>query len=186
MDKQLRLFFAVNLPKEVKQEIAEKFLPLIPADKWRKVLPENLHVTMQFLGYLPGDAVNRMQMDVQQLQRFEPFETELNCVGHFKGRVLWIGIGKGIKEFNLLNGKMQEIIGTHDGRFHAHVTLARNRGAGKEETDVLIEKLSAIGFKKKILVESIELMRSELHKAGPEYSVVFSILLKAEPEEETD
>lgn len=175
MDKELRLFFAVNLPKEVKQEIAEKMLPLIPADKWRKVLPENLHVTMQFLGYLPGEAVNRMQADVQQLQRFEPFEAELNCVGHFRGKVLWIGIGKGTGEFNLLNSKLQQAIGTHEERFHAHVTLARNRGAKKQETDALVEKLRGIGFKKKILVESIELMQSILHKAGPEYSVVFSV-----------
>ncbi len=175
MDKELRLFFAVNLPKEVKQEIAEKFLPLIPADKWRKVLPENLHVTMQFLGYLPREAVNRMQADVQQLQNFEAFEAELNCVGHFKGRVLWIGVGKGTEEFNLLNSKLQQAIGTHDERFHAHVTLARNRGARKQETDELIEKLRGIGFKKKIQVESIELMHSILHKTGPEYSVVSSI-----------
>jgi 2'-5' RNA ligase len=186
MDKELRLFFAVNLPKEVKQEIAEKMLPLIPADKWRKVLPENLHVTMQFLGYLPREAVNRMQADLQQLQRFEPFEAELNCVGHFNGRVLWIGIGEGTEEFNLLNRKLQEISGTHDERFHAHVTLARNRGAKKQETDALIEKLRAIGFRKKSPVESIELMRSELHKAGLEYSVVFSVPFKAELEEETD
>ncbi|MDP2974498.1 MAG: RNA 2',3'-cyclic phosphodiesterase [Candidatus Diapherotrites archaeon] len=179
MDKELRLFFAVNLPKEVKQEIAEKMLPLIPADKWRKVLPENLHVTMQFLGHLPSEAVNRMQADARGLQNFEPFEAELNCVGHFKGRVLWIGIGKGTEEFNLLNRKLQEIIGTHDEIFHAHVTLSRNRGAGKQETDALIEKMRAIGFRKKIQVGSIELMRSELHKAGPEYSVVFSVPFRA-------
>ncbi len=177
--ENLRLFFAVNISKEVKQEIAEKMLPLIPADKWRKVLPENLHVTIQFLGYMPRQAVEGLKTKVQGLRKFDAFEAEINCVGHFKGRVLWIGFGRGTGDFNLLNRKLQEMIGTHDNKFHAHITLARNRGMGKKETDALVEELRAVGFKKKIKVEGIELMRSELHKAGPEYSVVFSIRFRA-------
>ncbi|MBN2067277.1 MAG: RNA 2',3'-cyclic phosphodiesterase [Candidatus Diapherotrites archaeon] len=172
--ENLRLFFAVNIPKEVKEEIAEKLLPLIPKEKWRKVLPENLHVTIEFLGHLPREAVNGLEGKVQELESFEGFEAEMNCIGQFKGRVLWIGFGKGTEDFNLLGRKLQEALELRNGRFHAHITLARNKGMGKKETDALVERLRAAGFKKTIEVKSLELMQSELHKAGPEYSVVFS------------
>ena len=175
MNKSLRLFFAVNLSDEIKKEIAETILPLIPADKWRKTLPENLHMTMHFLGHLPVDAVNKMEGETKPLQAFEPFEAEINCVGHFKGRVLWLGIGKGTEDFDLLNRKLQQAIGTQDDRFHAHITLARNKGAGKNETDALVERMRGIGFSKKVRIESMDLMGSELHKAGPKYSKVFSV-----------
>ncbi len=177
MNKSLRLFFAADLPEKVKEEIAEKLLPLIPKERWRKVLPENLHVTLQFLGYLPKDAVARLQQQTKQLEQFTAFEAELNSIGHFKGRVLWIGVGKGSEEFNLLNKKLQQAIGVHEERFHAHVTLARNRGASKQETGALVERLRCVGFSRKILVGRVLLMQSLLHKAGPKYSTVFSIKL---------
>jgi 2'-5' RNA ligase len=173
--ENLRLFLAVNLPTELKQEIAEKILPLIPKERWRKVLPENLHITMHFLGYLPRESVARMRQQLEQLENFEEFEAEINCVGHFKGRVLWLGIGKGSEQFNLLNKKLQEAIGTHDERFHPHVTLARNKGAKKEEVEELVEALREKFVGKRVLFKSLELMLSQLRKSGPKYSVLFSV-----------
>ena len=173
-NEKKRVFFAVKLPEEVKQQIAEKLLPLIPKDKFRKVLQENLHVTLHFLGWLPKEAVKQLQEKVEPLQHFEAFEAELNCVGHFKGRVLWLGFGKGTEEFGLLNRKLQACLGTHDERFHPHVTLARNKGAGKKQAEEIVERLRKELRPKKIQVKGLELMLSQLRKAGPKYSVVHS------------
>ncbi len=175
MNEKQRLFFAVNTPEALKQEISEKILPLIPKDKWRKVLPENLHVTLHFLGWLPKGAIKRLQEQVEPLKLFESFEAEVNCVGHFKARVLWLGIGKGSEEFNLLNSKLQEAIGSRDERFHAHITLARNKGAKKQEVERLVERLGENLEARNVLVKSLELMVSQLRKQGPKYSVVFSV-----------
>ncbi len=172
-DKKLRLFFAVNLPEKVKEELAERLMPLIPKEKWRKVLAQNLHVTMHFLGYLPREAVEGLREQVKVLEEFEEFQAELNCAGHFKGRVLWLGFGKGLEEFKLLNSKLQQAIGTYDERFHPHITLARNKGASRQEAQLLVEKLREKLEPVKITVKSIELMQSQLQKAGPKYSVVF-------------
>jgi 2'-5' RNA ligase len=177
MNGNKRLFFAVNLPSSLKQEIAETVLPLIPKEKWRKVLPQNLHITIQFLGYLPKEAVMELQAKTGPLQKIEAFEAEVNCVGHFKNKVLWLGIGKGTEEFGLLSKKLEEALGTSNGRFHAHVTLARNRGAEAAEVKAIVEKIRPLLRSRKIPVESLDLMESFLQKAGPRYEKVFSIRL---------
>jgi len=177
MNKTKRLFFAVNLPAEYKREIAETFFPMIAKDKWRIVLPENLHVTLLFLGHIAGERIAKLQEQAMQLREFEAFEAEVNCVGHFDGRVLWLGIGKGNEELNLLSRKLQQAINVSDERFHAHVTIARNRGAKRQKAQQLVEEMRQKIRPKKIMVKNFELMESLLHKAGPEYKVVFSIPL---------
>jgi len=170
-----RLFFAVNLPKDVREEIAARLLPLLPKDGLRKVLPENLHVTIQFLGYLPNEALKELKEKIGTLKEFEAFEAELNCVGHFKGNIIWLGFGKGTEEFNLLNSKLQSCLGTHDERFHAHVTVARNRGLAREKVQALVEVLRKELKARRVGVKSIELMESRLRRKGPEYEIVFSL-----------
>ena len=76
-DEKKRLFFAVNLPEQVKKQLAEKMLPQIPKEQWRKVLPENLHITMHFLGYLPKEAVAKLMEQAKALESFESFEAEI-------------------------------------------------------------------------------------------------------------
>lgn len=175
MRKNIRLFFAVSLPERVKERIERELLPLIPKGKWRKVLPKNLHITMQFLGHLPEEAIGKLQQETAGLRNFQQFEAELNCIGHFKGRVLWVGTGKGTEEFQVLNNKMGEAIGTQNKRFHPHATLARNKGAKKQETQELVERLRAVGFREKIIVRGLTLFESHLHKAGPEYVKRFDV-----------
>lgn len=175
MSEQKRLFFAVNLPEEIKREISEKLLSEIPKDKWHKVKEENLHITMRFLGYLPREAINELKDKVVQLAEFDSFEAELSGIGHFRNRVLWIGTGRGTDELNLLSKKLCSALGVREDRFHAHVTLARNKGSRAKETDALIEILRKKGLRAKIQVNNIELMESILHAAGPEYKRAFSI-----------
>jgi len=168
-----RLFLAVNLPAELKREIGEGVLADLPKQGLRKVLPENLHVTLQFLGYFPEKALKELQARLESVD-FECFEAELNCVGHFKGNVLWLGFGKGTEEFNLLNRKLQHALGTYGERFHAHVTLARNKGLKRQKVQGLVEGIREKLKPRIVKVESFELMESRLGKAGPKYTKIFS------------
>jgi len=175
MEKTKRIFLGVRLPLELRKEIAEKLLEKIPKEKWRKVLPENLHITLKFLGNLDEKAVSELKEKCKALEEFEGFEAELKGVGHFKGRVLWIGTGKGTEEFNLLSNKLNKIIGLRDNRFHAHATLARNKGAGKEETDKLIEEMRKEKICWKFKVNGFDIIESQLSKAGPTYFTLATI-----------
>jgi 2'-5' RNA ligase len=174
MSESKRLFFAVNIPEEVKRRISENVLTVIPGESWGKVPEENLHVTMLFLGQLPAEAVERLRAQAGQLRDFRGFDAELQGIGHFNGRILWIGFGKGGDEFRALCEKLQAAVGVRDERFHPHVTLARNKRMGHRETVALAEKLQKTGFSAKISVKSIELMESILQQPAPKYRRVFS------------
>lgn len=176
-EESKRLFFAVNLPAELKQEIAETILPLVPKAQWRIVPKENLHVTLHFLGQLTDEAVKDLLNETLALKGFEPFEAEISCAGHFGGNVLWLGFGKGNEEFSLLNSKLQQAMGTHDPKFHAHITIARNKGAEKRQTMTIMEKIGKEMKAMKITVKSVELMESALGKQGPKYGRLFSVKL---------
>jgi len=174
-EESKRLFFAVNLPPRVKREIAEKIMPLVPNEGWKKVPEENLHVTLHFLGQLPAEAVESLRGEAEALKGFKAFEAEISCAGHFRGNVLWLGFGKGNEEFSRLNQALQQAIGTHDPKFHAHITIARNKGAEKKQALAIVEKIGKEMKAMKIAAKSVELMESKPGKSGSEYSRLFSI-----------
>ncbi len=174
MERKKRLFVAVNVPEKVKEEIAD-FLQMIPKEKWRTIKQENLHVTMCFLGDVEEKKEETVKEKLQALSGFGEFEMELNDFGHFNGKVLWIGVGKGTDELNLLSKKICEALEVRGEKFHAHITLARNKSARPGEVKQLVEKMNAKGYRKKMQVKSIELMQSFLHSSGPEYKKVLTV-----------
>lgn len=173
MNKKPRLFYAINLDSKTKQEIAEKIMPLIPKDKWKKTLPENLHITIRFLGQQPKEATRQLEQKTRELD-IEEFDAELNCAGDFKGNVLWLGFGKGTQEFQLLNKKLQATLETKGEKFHAHITLARNKGATKQETQETIKKIRQALEPKTMRIKKLDLMESQLQKTSPKYRKIYT------------
>jgi 2'-5' RNA ligase len=177
MIKESRVFIAVNIPNKVKEEISV-LLESIQKEKYRIVKKENMHITLCFLGNISKRKIEELREGMQTLSSIEKFEIELNGIGHFNERVIWLGTGKGTEEINFLAKKTCESIDILSENFHSHITLARNKGARKEEVKELVEKLRENNFKKTVKITSIELMESILHKSGPEYKILFKIDLQ--------
>ncbi|MDD5148017.1 MAG: RNA 2',3'-cyclic phosphodiesterase [Candidatus ainarchaeum sp.] len=176
MPENARLFFAVNFSHELKERVFKELVEEIPKNGFGKVGMENMHVTLVFLGYCGKEKIAELEKQADALKDFEGFEAELNCIGHFKGKVLWLGTGKGTEEFNLLAKKLCKAIAVeNEEEFHAHVTLARNKGATKKEFDEAVEKLRKKKFFEKIRVRGFDLMQSTLTGKGPVYKKVFSV-----------
>ena len=181
MTKAIRTFVAVLIAENLKKNISEvqqQAKKLAPDVKW--VAPENLHVTLKFLGDLREDEIPDVCTAVEDAVRpFSAFDLSMSKLGVFpspaRARVVWVGIEEGREQLiELASGvdkRLTEMgFGKDDKPFKAHITIGRvkeGRHPGK-----LIEGMADIdaddlGVQR---VDSVVVMQSELLREGPIYS----------------
>lgn len=188
MEKRHRIFIAINLPEEIKKELfaySEKW-PELPA-KW--TAKDNLHITLEFLGNLTDEEIGEVCMAVKDVvERHNCFNLNINQIlygppNKMPPRMVWAE-GEKSKELSLLRedlekSLMQKVSFVPEERsFAPHITLARIsawefKGIEPEERPEINEKTELI-----FTVESIEVMESELHRGGPQYTILESHNLK--------
>ena len=171
-----RYFVALNLPEQIKQEIFEKFSQDTPENGFKVVRQENIHTTLAFIGWWPAEKESQL-VEMLSSIKHSSFELELQGIGHFNHRVIWLGTTKGGEEMTALAKKVQQALDIKDERFHPHFTLARARHPVKKEVAPLLEQLQKKDFKALVQVKSFELMQSILKPFGPTYSKVKSFPL---------
>lgn len=177
----MRLFVAVNFPFEIKKSIGSfmQNLRKVKADlKW--VEPENLHLTVQFLGNVSEEQVADV---VEALKRpaagIAPFTLKLGGVGVFpareRPRVFWVGAaGETDKLLELSRRVQRELkgLGFDPGRnkFSPHLTIARLRSpAGFSDVMDRAEKAAENKVFGSAKISTVDLMLSELSPKGPKY-----------------
>lgn len=167
----MRLFVAVNLPPEIRGQIHEKFLKRIPPRGFNAVKKENLHFTLCFIGEKNEEETGEIRKKLSGI-RFSEFEVEVQGIGSFDNRVLWIGVKKGREELEKLAKIVMGQCEPMDKRFDPHLTLARAKEANATEFKALLDKLARTGFRETFTAKSVELMKSKLTANGPIYEVV--------------
>jgi 2'-5' RNA ligase len=127
-----RLFTAIEIPEPIRVRLSLLRAPLAGA-KW--IEPENMHITVRFVGDIDGRAADEF-VDFLAGVRARPFEVAIKGVGAFGGRdprVLWAGVeaGEPLEALYRAHDRAARAAGLEpEGRaFKAHVTLARMRGA---------------------------------------------------------
>ena len=93
-----RLFAAIQLPSSLKKsfETYQKELKRAGADvKW--VEPENIHLTLKFLGSTPADKIEAIAKTLSQdfagAKRFDATLNQLGCFPSLHApRVIWAGL----------------------------------------------------------------------------------------------
>jgi 2'-5' RNA ligase len=178
-----RTFIAVELVKPIRDQLfaLQKDLSHFARDvKWTE--PENLHVTLNFLGEV-GDtdlpAICRLVSD--RARGFGPFHLNVEALGCFphvrRPRVLWVGVGAGAEELvrlhDALEGPLFDLgCRREDRRFTPHVTLGRIKSTGP------VDALSAEIQKRPRWqggsqeVRALHVMGSTLTPQGPRYVVI--------------
>ena len=124
-----RLFAALAFPEDIVLRL-QGLCGGVPGAFWET--PENLHLTLRFVGDVPGDVAEDIAYALASV-RHEPFELELAGVGHFSSgpvvRVLWAGLRKSDALRALrarIEAALRRIDLPADGRrFIPHVTLAK-------------------------------------------------------------
>ena len=178
----MRAFVAVFPPSEVREALAgaARELPVVGEVRW--IRPENVHLTLKFLGDVPEDDLDRIAKALDSLSpRHGPFEARLSGFGGFpsarRARILWAGIGEGSEPLRALARDVEtslEPLGfeREDRAYVPHLTLGRARG--RPVSLEAVETPSPIpGFR----VRSVELVESVLGGGGAAYSTLATCLL---------
>jgi len=136
--ERYRLFVAIDLPGSVKSEIAALTRHLAGV---RLVIPEQLHLTLRFIGEVEEQAMLAIK-DSLAAAKSPPLTLSLSGAGYFPGgshpRVLWIGLTQDSLLLQLqreIERAVQAAGIPGDARpFTPHITIARTKDAGRLET----------------------------------------------------
>jgi 2'-5' RNA ligase len=124
-----RLFIALDLPDSARETLSRISYGL-PGASW--VPPEQMHLTLRFLGELDGELFHVIQEALGGI-RSPAFFLTLKGVGHFPKRgdpeTLWAGVAEN-EELIRLRNRVESLlvrrgVEPEARKFHPHVTLAK-------------------------------------------------------------
>lgn len=180
----MRVFYAINLPDEVRQSlesVISKARANNPGRELRWVKTELLHLTLHFLGEQSQESIDKLiNLSKNVALESAPTEVEIGEWGGFpdlgRPRVIYISLKQAQPLFQLYKSLATQLATagyeTDKRPWRSHITVARNKEPlGK--ADLQLPELP----KNKWMVESFELMKSTLTPDGPIYEVVKSFKL---------
>ncbi len=181
---RLRTFIGVDIGKAIRDRavsLQENFARLGTDVKW--VEPENLHVTLLFLGEVDDREVPAVCRAVaEETQKHAPFAMCIEGAGCFptprRPRVLWIGVGEGAEQLCALHDGLEPPLlelgcyRREERKYKPHITLGRVRSdrATEQLAAALTKQAKWQGGQTK--VDEILVLSSELTPKGPVYSTL--------------
>ncbi len=182
MSETIRSFIAFDLDNQaILSRLSDVQDTLVNTGASLKLVkPQNIHITVRFLGNVALSMVDAVYEEMQQVS-FPPFEAEIRGLGAFPNlqyvRVVWAGIQNGADElrdvFSQLEPRLRKLGFKPDSKgFSPHLTIARVRtGKNKAELARRIEELESYEFGT-VKVDSLKLKKSVLTPKGPVYSTI--------------
>jgi len=174
----MRLFVAIDLDESLKPEITKLQNCLKGYSGIKLVEPENLHLTLKFLGEVQEFKLNDIKK-ILSLIEFEKFVINLKGLGFFpsekRPRVVWIGVTRGEEKVRklaeLINNELARLGFKKEKDFKSHITIARIKRFSGEIKLKVLDLLKTFGDKDfgEMMVENFKLKRSILKTTGPVY-----------------
>ncbi|MCG8510634.1 MAG: RNA 2',3'-cyclic phosphodiesterase [Rhodospirillales bacterium] len=171
----MRLFVGLPLPEEIRERLGQLCSGL-PDARW--VRPENLHVTLRFIGEVDDDVAEDLDSALRAL-RVANFSVTLDGLGSFsRGRrvhAVWAGVEAG-EAIGHLHEKVESAIVRAgfepEGRkFTPHVTLARLKGTPVRRIAEFMESRNGF-FAGPFMAGRFTLFRSHLGHGGAHYEAL--------------
>jgi 2'-5' RNA ligase len=175
----IRLFIAINCDDETKKlilSVQEKIR--VQSLKGNFSRPENIHLTLVFLGETPEDQVPAICPAIKEALRppvasFSLTFSQTGCFTHSKKELWWIGAGHSDPSLGTLKNLRQRITGGlsaagvafDDRPFNPHITLGREI---KHNAPIVIDRQKII-----FPVNRISLMKSERSGGVLVYTEIF-------------
>ncbi len=181
----MRAFIAIPCPGSLKEKIIRIQNGVRGMGKIAIVKPENIHLTLKFLGEIDKSQIPKIKEKLEFLSDFQNFEISLMGAGVFPTpdyvRVIWIGVDWGsdkiIEIHSKINKELKKLGFKPDKNFHPHLTIARVKfPADKEGIKRLVQRNSDLNLGI-FRADRIELIESRLSPQDPKYSVIHKIEL---------
>ena len=191
-DGAIRAFIAIELDDAVRSAVAEvvRVLRESPGGaRVRWVRPENLHVTLRFLGDIDPVRVPAIVGNLRDATvGLRPFQLGLGRVAAFpsarRPRVVSFEVGLGEPLAELAKAVEQAVVKAgcepEEHRFRAHLTLGRVSGRAHP---AVTAPVTAMG--ESLVVNEIVLFRSELLRSGAIHTPLERIALSGSNHPET-
>jgi 2'-5' RNA ligase len=187
----MRVFIAIDIDEKIRKAIADVQKQLDAKVDIRKgdvkwVEPENIHLTLKFLGEIKDEQTAEVcDITKQVAEAYKNFVLDVESVGSFGGRsarVVWVGVSKGAEELLTLQKDLENRLSQagyppEEREFSAHLTVCRvkNPKAGFKLADAVKQfenlKLGSVA------ANAIHVYQSQLTPAGPVYTLLGSFRL---------
>jgi RNA 2',3'-cyclic 3'-phosphodiesterase len=190
----VRLFVALEIPAAVRDNLATRIkelqdLSIKVADKRpRWVRPENLHVTLKFIGEVSPARFDGIRGTLSAIRSDAPVNLQFRGLGFFpnedRARVLWAGLDASANLTSLagdIDGALEsQGIALERRPFTPHLTLARIEPLGlHEKLRAAIQENRAREFGS-FQTREFQLIESKLKPSGAEYTTLASLRFTSE------
>jgi len=178
-----RLFTAFPLSTPIRLHVVSiirELDTLLEGVRW--VPPENLHVTLRFIGDCEDAMIPDLVGAMQKAGKYLPLQLAVGGIGGFpslgSARVIWVGAQDrtdGVeKVYNVLDEEADKCGFGREGRqFTPHITVGRARKRPVEIPQEIVERFREI--KMALAADEIVLFESTLTSAGAEYKRIKGI-----------
>ncbi|MCA9122758.1 MAG: RNA 2',3'-cyclic phosphodiesterase [Planctomycetaceae bacterium] len=181
---RIRTFIAVDTSPEVRRRAAtlqDKLRQSEVKASWTH--PENMHLTLQFLGDVDDPLIPEIcQRVASATAPFAPFLVEFSKAGAFpavdRPRTVWIGVDRGTQELVDLQLAIQESLvemrfPRERRTYRPHLTIARVRESGRRQAKLSELLAHYRDFKAESCdIPEVLIMASNLDRIGPTYQVM--------------
>lgn len=180
----MRTFIAIELAPLAKQRLIDLLADLPDSRDVRWVTPDQLHLTLKFLGEVPEDRFDEVRAAAAQASAsIQPFEIRLAGLGGFPGRrnprVLWVGVDDPAQRCRAWVQAADPLLANlgyepEQRAYTPHITLGRSKSpaGGRLMTDVLERHAAAApaGTHAPVTnVREVVIFESRLHPKGAQY-----------------
>jgi RNA 2',3'-cyclic 3'-phosphodiesterase len=181
----IRLFVALEIPPEIKQEISNlRRLVIGETTEFKWETEDKIHLTLKFIGNVKQELLISICESLEFLNEIKKIDCKLTRFGFFfkhkMPQILWIGLWVNSILFNIVeqlnNDLVKFNIPVEDRKFKPHLTLLRIKKSFPEEwgTKFINFSVPEINFKS----EYILLIKSELLPGSSRYTIIKKFKLK--------
>lgn len=180
----MRAFIAIDV--EMNDKIKEIYDTLKKTNaKLKFVEPQNIHLTIKFLGEIDEKMVEKIKEDMKEATKeIKPFKAILKGLGVFPNerhiRVIWIGFndnGETVAISKNIDERLCKYGFKKEKDFKPHVTIARMKSIEAKDKVIQVIKENKEKEFGEVDCNTIKLKQSILRPEGPIYKTIYECKL---------